>query len=128
VSRARQLRKESTPSERILWRHLRNRQLANYKFRRQHEIGRYILDFYCPDKRLSVELDGGGHNYLGNRCRDEKRTTFLANQGVIVLRFWNNQVQENVSDVLQAILFALDDAPSAWEVSASYARARPISR
>jgi len=64
VTRARYLRKNATDCERILWCHLRNRNFANYKFRRQHPIDRYILDFYCPEMRLAVELDGGDHDYM----------------------------------------------------------------
>jgi len=61
MSQARYLRKNATPSERILWRHLRNRTLSGHKFRRQHPIDRYVLDFYCPEARLAIELDGGQH-------------------------------------------------------------------
>jgi very-short-patch-repair endonuclease len=63
VNRARMLRKKATDTERTLWRHLRNRNFAGYKFRRQHPLGCYILDFYSPEAKLAIELDGGGHNY-----------------------------------------------------------------
>src|SRR5215469_6914062 len=63
MDRARLLRKKATEPERILWRHLRNRNFAGYKFRRQHPFDDYVLDFYCPSAKLAVELDGGGHNY-----------------------------------------------------------------
>jgi very-short-patch-repair endonuclease len=62
VSHPRYLRKNATECEKILWRHLRNRNFANYKFRRQHQIDRYTVDFYCPEARLAIELDGGGHD------------------------------------------------------------------
>ena len=65
MNRAQLLRKKATEPERILWRHLRNRNFAGYKFRRQHPFDDYVLDFYCPSANLAVELDGGGHNYQG---------------------------------------------------------------
>jgi very-short-patch-repair endonuclease len=108
VSRARYLRKNATHSEKILWRHLRNRNFTNYKFRRQHPIGRYIVDFYCPEARLAVELDGGGHDHSRMQMHDRDRTEFLATEGIAVLRFWNHQVREELDSVLQAILFILE--------------------
>ena len=78
MSRARYLRKRATDCERILWRCLRNRNFANYKFRRQHPVDRYILDFYCAQARLGIELDGGGHGYIQRRMHDRGRTEFLA--------------------------------------------------
>jgi len=109
VSRACYLRKNATESERILWRHLRNRNFTNYKFRRQHPIDSYVLDFYCPEARLAVELDGGGHDYVGRQKHDRGRTEFLASQEIVVLRFWNHQVHQELDSVLQAIWFALDE-------------------
>jgi very-short-patch-repair endonuclease len=106
-ARARQLRKQSTGTERILWRQLRSRRLMNHKFRRQHTIEPYILDIYCPERRLAVELDGGGHNLMSERRYDAKRTEFLTNRGILVLRFWNRQVRENVTAVLHTIILAL---------------------
>jgi very-short-patch-repair endonuclease len=69
VNRARLLRKKATDPERVLWRHLRNRNFAGYKFRRQHPLDCYILDFYCPTAKLAIDLDGGGHNYRGGQIR-----------------------------------------------------------
>jgi len=109
VNRARLLRKKATDSERILWRHLRNRNFACYKFRRQHSLDRYILDFYCPTAKLAIELDGGGHNYRFAEIRDRIRSEFLARKGIIVLRFWNHQVRQELDSVLQAIWFALQE-------------------
>lgn len=108
MSHARYLRKAATESEKILWRHLRNRNFANYKFRRQHPIDRYIVDFYCAKARLAIELDGGGHDYTGRQMHDRDRTKFLASQEIVVLRFWNHQVREELDSVLQAIWFALE--------------------
>jgi very-short-patch-repair endonuclease len=84
-------------------------QLRGYKFRRQHPIDPYTLDFYCPTAKLAIELDGGGHNYRGGQMRDQRREKFLANKGIAVVRFWNHQVREELDSVLQAIWFALDE-------------------
>jgi very-short-patch-repair endonuclease len=99
--RARQLRRELTPAERILWREVRNRRFAGFKFRRQHPIGSFFADFACCECWLIVELDGETH--LGREDRDEERTRFLQAQGWLVLRFWNTQVYEELEDVSEAI-------------------------
>jgi very-short-patch-repair endonuclease len=109
MNRARVLRKRATEPERILWRHLRNRNFAGYKFRRQHPVDGYILDFYCPAAKLAIELDGGGHNYRPGQIRDRRRSELLAHQGITVLRFWNHQVGRELESVLQAIWFALQE-------------------
>lgn len=109
MNRARLLRKKTTGTERTLWRHLRNRNFAGYKFRRQHPLDCYILDFYCPTAKLAIELDGGGHNYHDGQIRDRTRSEFLAGKGIIVLRFWNHQVRQELDSVLQAIWFALQE-------------------
>jgi very-short-patch-repair endonuclease len=80
---ARQLRKQSTDAEKRLWRLLRDRRFAEFKFRRQYACGIYYLDFYCTLAKLAVELDGGGHGFPDQRARDEKRNQFLAEQGII---------------------------------------------
>jgi len=102
------LRKRATDAERILWRHLRNRNFVGYKFRRQHPLGCYVLDFYCLAAKLAIELDGGGHNYRLGQMRDKSRSNVLADQDVIVLRFWNHQVRYELDSVLKAIWFALE--------------------
>jgi very-short-patch-repair endonuclease len=109
VDRARLLRKKATETERILWRHLRNRNFAGYKFRRQHPFDGYVLDFYCPSAKLAIELDGGGHNYRPGQTHDRKRSEFLARHGLVVLRFWNHQIRQELDTVLRAIWFALED-------------------
>jgi very-short-patch-repair endonuclease len=106
--RAPLLRKKATEPERTLWRHLRNRNFTGYKFRRQHPFESYILDFYCPSAKLAVELDGGGHNYRAAQARDRTRSEFLANHGVIVLRFWNHQIRRELDSVLRAIWLAIE--------------------
>jgi very-short-patch-repair endonuclease len=95
------MRKEATDAENLLWRLLRNRRLAGAKFRRQHPIGQYIVDFYCDERRLVIELDGGQH--LEQRDYDARRDAFLRKQGLTVLRFWNNQVLGETEAVLQVI-------------------------
>jgi hypothetical protein len=81
VNRARLLRKKATDTERILWRHLRNRNLAGYKFRRQHPLDCHILDFYCPTAKLAIELDGGGHNYRGGQNSRSNAVGISSSQG-----------------------------------------------
>lgn len=112
LERARQLRQNATPAEQILWQALRNRQLNGLKFRRQHPIGRFILDFYCAEKRLAVEVDGGQHADPEQRRDDEARTAALAAHGITVLRFWNHEVLNHLEAVLQAILNTADQLPS----------------
>jgi len=102
---ARDLRRHQTDAERRLWRRLRDRQLAGAKFRRQHPIGQYIVDFCCLEAKLVVELDGGQH--AARRATDTERTAFLEAQGYRVLRFWNNDVLSNLDGVLQRIAEAL---------------------
>ena len=108
MNRARLLRKKATECERTLWRHLRNRNFDDYKFRRQHPIDPYILDFYCPPAKLAIELDGSGHGYQPRETRDRAREEFLAREGILVIRFWNHQVSEELDSVLQVIWLALE--------------------
>jgi len=101
--RARDLRRNGTKAEAVLWRRLRNRGLAGAKFRRQHPIGPYFADLCCVEMMLVVEVDGGQHQ----PDRDAKRTAFLEEKGFLVLRFWNNDVLTNPEGVLQRIEEAL---------------------
>ncbi len=98
---ARALRKNQTDVEKILWQHLRNRQLVGYKFRRQFPIAPYIADFACLELKLIIELDGGQHADQTNY--DNKRRMFLKQRGFKIIRFWNNEVIENTAGVLEAI-------------------------
>jgi very-short-patch-repair endonuclease len=98
---AKALRKRLTDSERLLWRHLRAKQAGGLKFRRQESIGKYIVDFVCHEKRIVIEVDGSQHS-LDKEC-DEKRDQWLKEQGYNVLRFWNNEVLENIEGVLEVI-------------------------
>ena len=107
---AKQLRQNSTDAERLLWRHLRNRQLAGFKFRRQVVIGRYIVDFCCLEQKLVVELDGGQH--VDNVEYDDARTAYLESLGYRVIRFWNDDALVRTSDVLEQVLLALAPHPN----------------
>jgi very-short-patch-repair endonuclease len=98
--RARELRREPTEVERVIWRLLRDRRLGGAKFRRQAPIGPFIADFACPAHRLAVELDGGQH---AQSLRDRRRDAYLAAQGWRVLRVWNAEVSENPNAVLYRI-------------------------
>jgi very-short-patch-repair endonuclease len=98
---ARALRREPTDAERALWHHLRQRQLEGLKFRRQHPLGRYILDFVCLEAALVIEIDGGQH--ADQRDRDRDRTAWLERRGYRVLRFWNNEVLADPAGVLEVI-------------------------
>ncbi len=104
--RARELRKNPTDAERKLWKHLRFRQVGGHKFRRQHPIGPYIVDFVCLEKRLIVEVDGGQHSE--RIVYDAERLRWLEDQGFRVLRFWNNQVLTSVVVVKEVIAEALN--------------------
>jgi very-short-patch-repair endonuclease len=108
---ARKLRRDGTAVERRLWQRLRNGQLDNAQFRRQHPAGRYVLDFYCPALALAVELDGGQHAEAGTR--DRERDKWLKQKGVTVLRFWNSDVVENVDGVLEVIAAKIGELSSA---------------
>jgi len=109
MTRARYLRKSATDCERILWRHLRNRKFAAYKFRRQHPLDPYVLDFYCPALKLAIELDGSDHDTRAREKRDQSREEFLSEQGIAIIRFWNHQVREELDSVLDAIWLALEN-------------------
>ncbi len=102
---ARQLRRQQTDAERQLWRVLRDRQLQGFKFRRQHPIGCYIVDFCCLERKLVVELDGG-HHLLQSEA-DQCRTDFLVNRGYQVLRFWDHEVLIESETVLEQVLRTL---------------------
>ena len=105
---ARELRQHSTDAEQKLWSALRDRRMAGAKFRRQHPVKPYILDFYCHELKLGIELDGGQHNTDKGRAHDEQRSRFLAEQNIQVLRFWNNDVFQQPEAVLQAIFNAVN--------------------
>jgi very-short-patch-repair endonuclease len=99
----RELRNNLTPAEGELWKHLKNGQLHARKFRRQHSIGNYILDFYCPSEKLAIELDGQVHNNTIAEHFDNERDNTLKELGIRVLRFENKDVFGNLSAILQEI-------------------------
>jgi very-short-patch-repair endonuclease len=102
---ARQLRQSSTDAERRMLSALRDRRLLRYKFRRQHPIGPYIVDFVCTKHALLVEIDGGQH---ANNAADARRTAWLEKRGWRVMRFWNHDVLANTSGVTETIVRALE--------------------
>jgi very-short-patch-repair endonuclease len=99
----RELRQESTEAEKLLWEELRNRKLNGLKFRRQHPLDKFIVDFYCNEKKIVLELDGGVHNEKINKEYDEARTAMLAGLNIIVLRFKNEEVINDMQGVLKKI-------------------------
>ncbi|MDH3944340.1 MAG: DUF559 domain-containing protein [Anaerolineae bacterium] len=105
--RARQLRENPTPVEVKLWKRLKGRGLGEYKFRRQHPIGRFIVDFYCHRAKLIVELDGGVHR--GQQEYDEERSLWFERHGLKVIRFLNALVETEMESVLKAILKACEE-------------------
>jgi very-short-patch-repair endonuclease len=106
---ARRLRRDATDAEQRLWCALRAR-CRPWKFRRQHPIGHRVVDFACPARKLAIEIDGGQH--AANHAADAARSVELAGHGYRVIRFWNNEVIENIDGVLQVVLGALGEAPT----------------
>ena len=103
LDNCRELRKSLTDAEQLLWYFLRNRRFQNFKFRRQHQFGSYILDFYCPELKVVIELDGGQHYGKEIQERDLARDAYLRSQGIKVLRFSNNEVFKETEAVLMKI-------------------------
>ncbi len=101
----RTLRQNATPQEVILWSRLKNEQLG-YKFRRQHSFGKYVADFYCREKALVIEIDGSQH--LEQKEYDDKRSDFFEQQGLHVLRFWDNEINTSISGVMEKIIEVLE--------------------
>lgn len=101
ITVAKTLRKRSTDAENVLWRHLRSKRFSGLKFRRQQPIGNYIVDFVCFERRTVIEVDGGGHVF--ENVKDNERDQWLRGEGFTVLRFWNNEVLQNIDGVLEAI-------------------------
>ena len=99
----RDLRNNSTPAEIKLWKYLKNKQLKNRKFRRQHSIGNYIVDFYCHQEKLAIELDGLVHKNIVTIDYDQKRTKIINSHGVRVIRFENDEVFNDIENVLLKI-------------------------
>ena len=100
----RELRNNATPAEAALWKLLKSSQAGGYKFRRQHGIGPYVLDFYCPLLRLCIELDGDVHKSPTADVKDDMRTRYLKEQGITVMRFWNETVWRNPQGIIEEII------------------------
>jgi very-short-patch-repair endonuclease len=100
---ARKLRQQHSDAERLMWAILRDRRFCGFKFRRQHPLPPYVLDFYCHIAGLAIELDGGQHNTDAARRQDEKRTAYIESKEIRVLRFWNHDVLADTDAVLEAI-------------------------
>ncbi len=109
----RALRKNQTEDENRLWYHLRDRRLNGTKFRRQQQIGKYVVDFVTYEHKLVIEVDGGQHNETPEISKDKERTAWLEEHGLRVLRFWNNDVLKDTDLVLTIILNETNgDVPS----------------
>ena len=105
------LRHNMTRAEKLLWSELRNRKLLGFKFRRQHPFNIIILDFYCHEARLSIEVDGDVHNEHSQKERDAGRTQLLRKHGVSELRFSNWEVENRLKEVLEQIKYHLKQLP-----------------
>lgn len=107
IELARQMRCNLTPSEKIMWQHLRNKKIEGNRFRSQHPIYRYILDFYCPCKSLAIEIDGDIHKL--RKDYDEYRDEYLQSVGIKTLRFENSEVHQNIQKVISKIKDTLNE-------------------
>lgn len=108
--RAKQLHRNVTEAEAKLWKHLRAHRMGDVHFRNQHAIANYIVDFCSPRRKLIIELDGSQH--LEQEEYDEERTKYLESLGYKVVRFWNNEVTNNIDGVILAIIHAMEDEAS----------------
>lgn len=104
LSHAKDLRLHATNAEKVFWSKIRNRQFLNLKFRRQHPIPPYIVDFYCEERLLIIECDGGQHN----EEVDKIRTDFLIKKGYTIFRYWNNDIIQNIEGVMENLMNKMD--------------------
>jgi len=121
---AKKLRANATPHERILWRALKELPTEGTHFRKQAPIGPYVVDFFCPAKRLIIELDGGHHNDDETAMRDRERQQWLEKEGFRVIRFWNSEITADLGAVLERIYVELYDAREAEAVPLKHHRRR----
>jgi very-short-patch-repair endonuclease len=121
---AKKLRANTTPHERILWRALRELPVDGTHFRRQAPIGPYVVDFFCPAKRLIVELDGGHHNEDETARRDNVRQLWLEREGYRVIRFWNSEITGDLAAVLERVYVVLYGSREAEVASLKHHRRR----
>ncbi|MCX6761671.1 MAG: DUF559 domain-containing protein, partial [Candidatus Moranbacteria bacterium] len=110
LQRSRKLRKEATPQEIILWSRIKNRQFKNLKFKRQNQVGTYIVDFICEEKKLIIELDGWQHSE--QESYDTERTEYLERQGYKVIRIWNGEINSNLTGVFLKLDEYCEPSPS----------------
>jgi uroporphyrinogen-III synthase len=106
---ARHFRKNDTWAEKLLWRWLRDRRFNGYKFRRQHPLGDYYLDFFCEDAELNIELDGSQHGFPEQQRRDAERERFLQSRGIKTLRFWNSRLRRDGQSIRDTIFQELQN-------------------
>ena len=109
ISLARSLRRRLTAAEKQLWRLLRDRRFRGYKFRRQHPLSHYILDFYCAEAGVSLEIDGGQHGFPQQRAADTAKENYLLSRGIVTKRFWNHQLFREPEVVKQNLWLMLQD-------------------
>jgi very-short-patch-repair endonuclease len=121
---AKKLRANTTPHERILWRALKELPVDGAHFRRQAPIGPYVVDFFCPAKRLILELDGGHHNEDETAKRDSERQLWLEREGYHVIRFWNSEITGDLTAVLERIYVELYGSREAEVTSLKHLRRR----
>ncbi len=103
------LRKRDTWAEKLLWGWLRNRRFSSYKFRRQHRFGEHVLDFFCVEARVNIELDGAQHGFPERRKLDAERDAWLEKAGVKVLRYWNGDLRRNQEGIRDTIWRTLQE-------------------
>lgn len=119
---ARELRKNQTPAEELLWRLLRNRRLLGFKFRRQHQFGEFIADFFCCEANLVIECDGDAHESNEGWHYDQERDAYMISQGLRVLRFSNDRVLNDTAGVMDEICRTLTRPPKVKRDSADQRR------
>jgi very-short-patch-repair endonuclease len=107
-AKAKELKRESTEAEKILWKHIRNKQVQGKKFRRQHPLDIFIADFYCHEKKLIIELDGGYHETLKQKEYDDGRSYELEEKGYKIIRFKNEDVINHIEKVIEEIIKVLN--------------------
>ncbi len=135
IERARALRQQSTWAEKLMWRWLRSRRFSGYKFRREHPIGIYFLDFYCEEARLNIELDGSQHGFPDQRKHDSEREKYLQSLSIKTLRFWNSRLRREAESIRETIFQELQakaphplpayTRPTGTEAPGSQKNARP---
>jgi very-short-patch-repair endonuclease len=111
---SRELRQTSTKAEKLLWEELRGKKLKGFKFRRQHPLDKYVADFYCHEKKLVIELDGTVHDEKENKEYDQARTIELAGLKINVLRFRNDEVENDIDKVLKKIIQKARSIETEW--------------